>query len=48
MDVEATLIRAALEAEGWNQSGAARRLGITESKIRNRMKQYGIRRSAKS
>ena len=48
MDVEAALIRVALEAVAWNQSAAARRLGITESKIRNRMKQYGIRRPGKS
>ncbi|MBZ0269033.1 sigma-54 dependent transcriptional regulator, partial [bacterium] len=43
-ELEATLVRATLEAEDWNQSAAARRLGITESKIRNRMKQFGIRR----
>ena len=43
MDLEATLVREALEAESWNQSAAARRLGVTESKIRNRMKQFGIR-----
>jgi two-component system nitrogen regulation response regulator GlnG len=43
-EVEAALIRSTLEGEDWNQSAAARRLGITESKIRNRMKQYGIRR----
>jgi DNA-binding NtrC family response regulator len=42
--VEATLIRSTLEATNWNQSAAARRLGITESKIRKRMKQYGIQR----
>jgi DNA-binding NtrC family response regulator len=44
VQVEAALIRAALEQDGWNQSSAARRLGITESMIRNRMKHYGIRR----
>jgi DNA-binding NtrC family response regulator len=44
-EVEAALIRSTLEAEDWNQSAAARRLGITESKVRNRMKQYGIRRA---
>jgi len=43
-EVEAALIRATLEAVGWNQSATARRLGITESKVRNRMRQYGIRR----
>lgn len=42
MELEASLIRRSLEQEGWNQSAAARRLGITESKIRNRMKLYGI------
>lgn len=42
--VEATLIRTTLDASNWNQSEAARRLGITESKIRKRMKQYGIER----
>jgi DNA-binding NtrC family response regulator len=45
MRVEAALIRVTLEQERWNQSAAARRLGITESMIRNRMQQYGIRQS---
>jgi sigma-54 specific flagellar transcriptional regulator A len=43
-ELEAVLIRSTLEAEGWNQSAAARRLGITESKVRNRMRDYGIHR----
>jgi DNA-binding NtrC family response regulator len=43
-DVEAALVRGTLEASDWNQSAAARRLGITETKVRNRMHQYGIRR----
>jgi DNA-binding NtrC family response regulator len=43
-EVEAALLRATLEAAAWNQSAAARSLGITETKIRNRMKQYGIHR----
>ncbi len=46
IELEADLIRWALERERGNQSAAARRLGITESKIRNRMKLYGIRRRA--
>jgi DNA-binding NtrC family response regulator/tetratricopeptide (TPR) repeat protein len=46
-EVEAELIRATLEATAWNQSATARRLAITESMVRNRMKQYGIRRSEK-
>ncbi|NNE42700.1 MAG: sigma-54-dependent Fis family transcriptional regulator, partial [Gemmatimonadetes bacterium] len=43
-EVEAALIRTTLESTDWNQSAAARRLGVTETKVRNRMKQYGIRR----
>jgi DNA-binding NtrC family response regulator/tetratricopeptide (TPR) repeat protein len=43
-EVEAALLRATLEAEEWNQSATARRLGITESKVRNRMRQYGLRK----
>ncbi|MBK8230806.1 MAG: sigma 54-interacting transcriptional regulator [Candidatus Eisenbacteria bacterium] len=44
MQLEATLIRSALRVEEWNQSAAARRLGITESMMRNRMRQYSIQR----
>jgi DNA-binding NtrC family response regulator len=43
-EVEAVLIRRALEDADWNQCEAARRLGITETKVRNRRRQYGIRR----
>jgi len=43
MDLEARLVRSALEACDWNQSEAARRLGVTETKVRNRMKRFGIR-----
>ncbi len=44
VEVEARLIRQALDAEAWNQSAAARRLGVTETMIRNRMKQLGVQR----
>ena len=44
MQVEASLLRAALEEVSWNQSAAARRLGITESRMRQRMRRYGLRR----
>lgn len=33
----------ALEAEGWNQSRAARRLGVTETRVRNLMRRHGLR-----
>jgi len=33
----------ALEAEGWNQSRAARRLGVTETRVRNLMQRHGLR-----
>lgn len=33
----------ALEAEGWNQSRAARRLGVTETRVRNLMRRHGFR-----
>ncbi|MBD3303338.1 MAG: hypothetical protein GF346_12910, partial [Candidatus Eisenbacteria bacterium] len=42
VEVEARMIRWGLDAEGWNQSAAARRLGITETMIRNRIKRFGI------
>ncbi len=41
-EVEASLIRAALEQCGWNQSAAARRLGVTEGTVRARIRRYGI------
>ena len=44
MTVEGSLIRWALESSAWNQSAAAKALGITETKIRNRMKRYGLER----
>jgi two-component system response regulator PilR (NtrC family) len=40
--VERDLILQALEDTQWNRSEAARRLGTTESKIRQRMKKHGI------
>jgi len=33
----------ALDAEGWNQSRAARRLGVTETRVRNLMSRHGLR-----
>lgn len=39
---EADIVRAALEAEGWNRSAAARRLGVSEGKIRKCIRDYGI------
>jgi DNA-binding NtrC family response regulator len=42
--VEAGLYRWALSEEGGNQSAAARRLGVTETMVRNRMRKLGIRR----
>jgi tetratricopeptide (TPR) repeat protein len=33
----------ALEAEQWNQSRAARRLGVTETRVRNLMRRHGLR-----
>ncbi len=44
MSVEGALIRRELERCEWNQSQAARRLGITESTIRDRMRRYHIER----
>lgn len=42
LQVEAGLFRWALTEEGWNQSAAARRLGVSETMVRNRMRQLGI------
>ena len=39
------MILEALHRSNWNQSQAARELEITEKKLRDRMKKYGIRRS---
>ncbi len=33
----------ALDVEGWNQSRAARRLGVTETRVRNLMRRHGLR-----
>ena len=33
----------ALEAEGWNQSRAARRLGVTETRVRNLMRRHALK-----
>lgn len=41
---ERTLIIQALEKCGWNQSKAARALGISRYHVRHRIKKYGIRR----
>ncbi|WP_319550320.1 sigma-54 dependent transcriptional regulator [Desulfogranum marinum] len=42
---ERNLILAALEQSGWNQSKAARKLGITRNTLRYRMKKYAINRT---
>jgi DNA-binding NtrC family response regulator/tetratricopeptide (TPR) repeat protein len=42
--VEARLYRWALAEEKWNQSATARRLGVTETMVRNRMRSLGIRK----
>ena len=44
MEIEGTLLRRVLEEEGWNQSQAARRLGIKESTLRDKNKKFGIKR----
>jgi transcriptional regulator with GAF, ATPase, and Fis domain len=41
MAVEGQLIRRALVLSGWNQSQAARLLGMTETRMRHRMRRYG-------
>ena len=45
---ERSLILKALEQNGWNQSQAARALGITRYHLRHRMKKYGIQKPANS
>lgn len=40
--VERDLLLAALEQEGWNQSRAARRLRVTETRVRNLMRRHGV------
>ncbi|MEZ4647282.1 MAG: sigma 54-interacting transcriptional regulator [Candidatus Eisenbacteria bacterium] len=44
MEIEGTLLRRVLEEEGWNQSQAARRLGIKESTLRDKNRKFGIKR----
>src|SRR5690606_38163958 len=41
--LEAEIILAVLEECAWNQSAAARRLGVTEGTVRNRIRRYGLR-----
>jgi two-component system response regulator HydG len=48
LSLEGELIRKALERCGWNQSQAARMLGITETRIRHRMKRYGVSREVEA
>jgi DNA-binding NtrC family response regulator len=42
--MEEAVVREALARENWNQTAAARRLGISEGKIRKSMRRYGIER----
>ncbi|MFN8547177.1 MAG: helix-turn-helix domain-containing protein [Candidatus Eisenbacteria bacterium] len=42
MGVEGSLLRDALDQAGGNQSEAARLLGITESRLRLRLRKYGM------
>ena len=41
---ERALIIKALDEHGWNQSQAARALGITRYHLRHRIKKYGLKR----
>lgn len=43
--IEKEVIRDALQKEGWNQSHAARRLGIKRTTLQYKLKKYGIRKS---
>ena len=43
-DQEQRLILDALEQSGWNQSAAARALGVSRDILRSRVKRYGLRR----
>jgi tetratricopeptide (TPR) repeat protein len=43
MSLERSRLVNALEAEGWNQSRAARKLGVTETRVRNLMRRHGLR-----
>ena len=42
-DLEIVRLIEALDAEAWNQSRAARRLGVTETRVRNLMRRHGLR-----
>ena len=44
---ERTLILKALDDAGWNQSAAARHLGVSRDHLRYRIKKYGLRRSGR-
>jgi DNA-binding NtrC family response regulator len=46
-DYERTLIEQALEQAGWNQSQAARDLGISRDNLRYRIKKYKIKKPAR-
>jgi tetratricopeptide (TPR) repeat protein len=41
--IERSRLLSALEGEGWNQSRAARRLGVTETRVRNLMRRHGLK-----
>jgi tetratricopeptide (TPR) repeat protein len=41
--IERSRLLNALDAEGWNQSRAARRLGVTETRVRNLMRRHGMK-----
>ncbi len=43
LGIEKNRLLAALDAESWNQSRAARRLGVTETRVRNLMRRHGLR-----
>jgi DNA-binding NtrC family response regulator len=45
--IEREVIRNALEKEGWNQSHAARRLGMKRTTLQYKLKKYGISRQAR-
>ena len=47
LSVEKQIILSALESRGWNQSKAARRLGIPESSLRRKMEKLRIERPVK-
>ena len=44
MGQEKTLIVNALKEHSWNQSSAARALGITRYHLRHRIKKYGLKK----